>query len=121
MKSPVNYPCQLFSSIILLVAFLWLIMGASFLTVERHKQAINKATSKSDADETGKASTPFENTTNDKTEHGTNAFSGEYLNEETESIFHTDIPLKHNKRQFEKAFPAIYSESVSQPPEIVSC
>ena len=104
-----------------LVAFLWLIIGASFLTNELKKQAINKTNSKSESDHSGKAFTPFENTTDERTENSLNAFSVEYLRPETESLLHTGISLKHNKCYLEKAFPAIYCESVSQPPKTVSC
>ena len=121
MKSPVNYPFQLFSCMAVLVAFLWLIIGTSFLTVELKKQALDKTNSKNEADHSGKAFTPFENTSDEKTENSPNAFSVEFLRADTESLLHTDISLKHNKCYLEKAFPAIYCESVSQPPEIVCC
>jgi hypothetical protein len=88
-----------------LLAFLWLIIGTSFLTIELKKQAIDKTNSKSEADHPGKAFTPFENTSDEKTENSPNAFSVEYLRAETESLFYRDISLKHNKCYLEKAFP----------------
>jgi hypothetical protein len=121
MKPSVTYPFQIFSCIIMLVAFLWLTIGASFLSVEQQKQLSNRITSKNDADDSEKSSTPFENTPEEKTETSSNAFSEEYLREDTEHFSYADIPLKHNKCHFADAFVAFYGESASQPPEIFSC
>ncbi|MEP7374223.1 MAG: hypothetical protein ABI675_12585 [Chitinophagaceae bacterium] len=121
MKPSVTYPFQFFSCIVLLAAFLWLIIGTSFLGVEQQKQVINKTTSKNAAGESGKTFVPFENTTEEKTENSPNVFSGEYLKVDTEHFLHTDIPLKHTKYHFADSFIAFYGESVSHPPEILSC
>ena len=121
MKPSVPNPFQLFSCIVLLVAFLWLTIGASFLNIERQKQVTNKTTSKNEAHESEKASAPFENATEEKTENNPNVFSGEYLRADTEHFLHTDIPLKHTKCHFADSFTAFYGESASQPPEILSC
>ena len=120
MSPSVNYPFQLFACILMLVAFVCLAIGTSFLGVERQKQAISKTTSKNEADESEKASTPFENTTEEKMENSPNTFYEEYLREDIEHFLNTDIPLKHNKYPDPDAFVNFCGESVSQPPESLS-
>ena len=104
----------------MLLAFVWLTIGTSFLSVEQQKQLNNQTSSKTEADDAEKG-TPFENAKEEKTETNPNTFSEEYLREDSEHFSYTDNPLKHNKCHFEKIFPVIYSESVSQPPETVFC
>ena len=106
----------------MLVAFLWLTTGTFFLSVEQQRLVNNKTNSTSTTDDSEKASTPFENATEEKTETSSaGSFVEEYLREDAEHFLYAEIPLKHNKCHFEAAFAAIYGESVSQPPEIISC
>jgi hypothetical protein len=106
----------------MLVAFLWLTIGASFLSVEQQKQLQNETTSKADADDSvEKDSTPFENAKEEKTESSSNTLSEEYLREDTDHFSSTHTPLKHNKCHIADAFIAYYGESASQPPETFSC
>lgn len=105
----------------MLVAFLWLTIGASFLSVEQQKQLTHKTTSRAEADDTEKDSTPFENAKEEKTETSPNTFSEEYLREDTEHFSDTNSPLKHNKCHFADAFVAYYGESASQPPDTLFC
>jgi hypothetical protein len=105
----------------MLVAFLWLTIGTSFLSVEQQKQLNHKTTARTEADDTEKDSAPFENTKEEKTESNPNTISEEYLREDTEHFSHTNSPLKHTKCHFADAFVAYYGESASQPPETFFC
>jgi hypothetical protein len=105
----------------MLLAFVWLTIGTSFLSVEQQKQLNHKTTSSTESENAEKGSAPFENANEEKTENSPNTFSGEYLREDTEHFSSTDIPLKHNKCLFERIFRSLYNESVSQPPEIIFC
>jgi hypothetical protein len=121
MKPYVTYPFQLFSCIVMLVAFLWLTIGTSFLSVEQQKKLHNETSSRSNADDTEKDAAPFENAKEEKTETSPNTFSEEYLREDTDHFDYTDAPLKHNKCHIANAFVAYYGESASQPPETLFC
>lgn len=105
----------------MLVAFCWLTIGTSFVSLQQQKQTTNKSTSKSDADENGKNAAPIENAKEEKTETNPNTFSGEYLGEHTEHFTYTDTPLKHTKCHIGDAFIAYYGESASQPPDGFIC
>jgi hypothetical protein len=121
MKPYVTYPFQFLSCIVLLIFFLWLTIGASFLIFERQKQVTNKTTSKSEAHESGKASIPFENPTEDKTENNLIAFSAEYLREDAEHFLYKNIPLKHTRCPDADLFVNFFGDSVSHPPESFPC
>lgn len=121
MKPYVTYPFQLFSGVVMLVAFLWLTIGTSFLPVEQQKKLHSESSSNSKADDAEKDAAPFENAKEEKTETSPNNFSEEYLREDTDHIACTDTPLKHNKCHIANAFVAYYGESASQPPETLFC
>ena len=115
-----NNPFQLFSSIIILVAFLWLCFGTSFLSVEQQNHLTSNNRLPSDENDSEKTSTPFENAAEEKAENNPTTFSEEYLGEDPEHCLETDIPLKHDKSHFERIAPAIFREFVAQPPEKIS-
>jgi len=121
MKPYVPYPFQLFSCVVMLVAFLWLTIGTSFLSVEQQKQLHNDSSSRSKTDDAENDAAPFETAKEEKTETSPNSFSEEYLRVDTDHDACTDTPLKHNKCHSADAFVAYYGESASQPPESLSC
>ena len=101
----------------MLVAFLWLTIGTSFLSVEQQKKLHTETSSGTNADDDEKDAAPFENAKEEKTETSPNSISEEYLREDTDHLASTDTPLKHNKCHTADAFVAYYGESASQPPE----
>lgn len=105
----------------MLVAFCWLTIGTSFVSLQQQKQTTDKTDSKGDANENEKNAAPFENAKEEKTETSSNTFSEEYLGEDTEHFACTDTPLKHTKCHTADAFIAYYGESASQPPEAITC
>jgi hypothetical protein len=105
----------------MLVAFLWLTIGTSFIPDQQQKKSNNKITSKTEANNTENDCAPFENAKEEKPETNPKTFSEEYLREDTEHFSHTATPLKHIKRHFANAFVAYYGESASQPPETIFC
>lgn len=121
MKPYVNYPFQVFFCIVTLLAFLWFTLRSSFAPIQQQKQSSNKATSKEKTNALDNVSTPFENTSEEKTETTTNDMASEYLRVDAEHLFQTNITIKHNKCLTVGVFVNFCCDSVSPPPEIFLC
>lgn len=114
MKLYLVYPFQLLSGIIVLLALLWLTMGASFVYVEQQKQENKISYPQSDTDDCEQTSYPFTDNTEEK------ILADEYLRGDVEQSLHMDSPLKHSKCYYADAFVTIHCESVSPPPKTIS-
>lgn len=101
----------------MLVAFLWLTVGTSFLLVAQQKQGKNKISSTTGDKKSEKTTAPFENATEEKTETTPTTFSEEYLTEENDHFLSTEIPLQHNKFHDERLFVNFFGDCQAQPPE----
>ena len=105
----------------MLVAFLWLTVGISFLSVLQQKQSNNKTTPKAETEGSKKTSARFENASEEKTETNPTSFSPEYLKANAQQFLPSDIHLTHDKCSDTDFFVNFFGDSVSQPPETLSC
>lgn len=103
----------------MLLALIWLTLGTCFIYVEQQKLADKTAQTQDTSDDTADpASNPFDNT-EEKTENCSTNLAAEYLQEDPDDFYHTDIPLKHLKSPHTDAFAIFHGESFSPPPEPV--
>ena len=103
----------------MLLALVWLSLGTCFIYVEQQKQSAKTAQIPDSSDDSADSTTnPFDNT-EEKTESCSTNLAAEYLREDPEDLYRTDIPLKHLKSPHTDAFAIFHGESFSPPPERV--
>lgn len=102
----------------MLVALLWLMLGAPIINLEQQKQ-LNKIISQQNTpDDCNQTSYPFD--AEERTELSPGAFTFEYLQTDPADLIYMDGYLKHNKSYYPSGLLILQAEMFSPPPEFLS-
>ena len=117
MKSYFTYPVQFWAGFIMLVALLWLMLGAPIIHIEQQKQ-LNKIISQQNNPDDCDQTYPFD--AEEGTELSPGAFTFEYLQADPADLIYMDGYLKHNKSYYPSGLLFLQTEMFSPPPEFLS-
>ncbi|MGZ8518281.1 MAG: hypothetical protein ACXWWD_13070, partial [Chitinophagaceae bacterium] len=104
--------------IIMLLALLWLMLGAPILHIELQKQLTKISSPQNTTDEGDQNSYPFD--AEENTELNPAAFTFEYLQIDPSDFTCMDGYLKHNKSHYPSGLLILQAEMFSPPPEYLS-
>lgn len=115
-KSSAYTAFHIFSSIVMILALVWLTVSTPFVYAAQQewaRQQTNNNCTSGDED-----SNPFANTTEEKTP-GPNTLNEEYLHDTDEHPYVQDYKLTHNNHHSFDIYIAFHGELISPPPDVI--